>query len=75
MRTKIRPVQANRHYLPLPCHICVRLALAQLELHDCEKKQGCYLPARSYLRKHGKKQKKDQMYYLKYGQYLILTDI
>jgi hypothetical protein len=55
IRTKIRPVQANSHFPhPLPCHICVHLAPGQLELHDFEKQQGCYLPARSNLRKHGK---------------------
>ena len=64
VRTKIRPVQANSHFPhPLPCHICVHLVPGQLELHDFEKQQGCHLPARSYLRKHGKQQKMEQRYY------------
>lgn len=54
---KKRPVRANRHFPhPLPCRICFHLAPAQLKPRGCEKKQGCHLPARCCLRKHGKKE-------------------
>jgi hypothetical protein len=67
-REEIRPVRANRHFPhPLPCHICFHLALAQLKLHGCEKKQGCHLPARCCLRKYGRRKKRKHTIQIKVG--------